>query len=323
MQICQLAYLQLFVARELAVALPRPWERYLPAFQTKDTSPSMVQRDFLRIIGTIEPKPAFPKRRGKSPGASQRGKTNAKGAAESHPKRQKTGQICRISHRIDTELCRFCALIGSAIRCVCPQIGNCLIFCSFYKVKFWRLTDFFQSPIHMEQAGVDKAVLIQHQGNTDNSYHVECLQSYPGRFAAAMIVEKTDTGKKIRYWAEQGIVGIRLSADSRVAAADALAQWRTAAALNLVVSAPCSPSTLLSKDFAEVIKTFPNLQIVIEHLGGIRQEAEPPYDEFKRVLALAKHANLTIKLPGFGEFCKLPHPFEHVPPFARMVGRSF
>ena len=176
---------------------------------------------------------------------------------------------------------------------------------------------------HMEQAGVDKAVLIQHQGNTDNSYHVECLQSYPGRFAAAMIVEKTDTGKKIRYWAEQGIVGIRLSADSRVAAADALAQWRTAAALNLVVSAPCSPSTLLSKDFAEVIKTFPNLQIVIEHLGGIRQEAEPPYDEFKRVLALAKHANLTIKLPGFGEFCKLPHPFEHVPPFARMVVEAF
>ena len=70
-QICQLAYLQLFVARELAVALPRPWERYLPAFQTKDASPSMVQRDFLRIIGTIEPKPAFPKPRGKSPGRAK------------------------------------------------------------------------------------------------------------------------------------------------------------------------------------------------------------------------------------------------------------
>ena len=48
-------------------------------------------------------------------------------------------------------MCRFCALIGSAIRCVCPQIGNCLIFCSFYKVKFWRLTDFFQSPNFIEK----------------------------------------------------------------------------------------------------------------------------------------------------------------------------
>ncbi|MBI1928235.1 amidohydrolase, partial [Candidatus Poribacteria bacterium] len=175
----------------------------------------------------------------------------------------------------------------------------------------------------MGQAGVDKAILIQHQGNTNNSYHVECLKSYPGRFAAAMIVERSDTGEKLRYWAEQGIVGIRLSADSRAETADPLAQWRTANELNLVVSLPCSPSTLLGKEFVEVLKAFPNLQIVIEHLGGIGQEAEPPYDEFKQVLALAKHPNLKIKLPGFGEFCKLPYPFQHVPPFARMVVEAF
>ena len=68
-QITQLAYLQLFVARDLAVALPRPWERYLPAFSAQEASPSMVVRDFLRI--TIEPKPAFPKGRGKSPGRAK------------------------------------------------------------------------------------------------------------------------------------------------------------------------------------------------------------------------------------------------------------
>lgn len=70
-QITQLAYLQLFVARELAVALPKPWERYLPDFDAQEVSPSMVMRDFLRIIGTIEPTPAFPKRRGKSPGRAK------------------------------------------------------------------------------------------------------------------------------------------------------------------------------------------------------------------------------------------------------------
>lgn len=176
---------------------------------------------------------------------------------------------------------------------------------------------------HMEQAGVDKAVLIQHMGNTDNSYHVKCLRAYPGRFASAMIVENSDDGRKIRYWAEQGLVGIRLRADFRAEAPDPLAQWRTAAALNLVVSAPCSPSTLLSQEFAEVLRSFPELQIVIEHLGGVSQGAEPPYAEFKRVLALAKHPNLTIKLPGFGEFCKLPYPFKEVPPLARLVVEAF
>ncbi|MCZ6676149.1 MAG: amidohydrolase family protein [Candidatus Poribacteria bacterium] len=176
---------------------------------------------------------------------------------------------------------------------------------------------------HMECSGADKAVLIQHAGTTDNSYHVECLRAYPDRLSAAMIVETTDTGEKMRHWAAQGIVGIRLGVDSRADAADPLAQWRTAAELDLVVSAPARPSTLLGEAFAEVLRTFPDLQIVIEHLGGIGTEAEPPYDEFKQALALAKYPNLTIKLPGFGEFCKLPYPFEHVPPLARMVVDAF
>ncbi len=176
---------------------------------------------------------------------------------------------------------------------------------------------------HMRQSSVDKAVLIQHQGQTDNSYHVECLRSDPRRLASAMLVEKTDTGEKMRHWTEQGIVGIRLNADSRAEASDPLVQWRTAAELNLVVSAPCSPPTLLGEEFAEVVKTFPDLQIIIEHLGGVGAGAEPPYDEFKRVLALARYPNLTIKLPGFGEFCHLPHPFAHVPPLARMAVEAF
>lgn len=67
-QIAALADVQLFLARELAESLPRPWERYLPQYRTQQASPSMVQRDFGRIIGTIEPPPQMPKRRGKSEG---------------------------------------------------------------------------------------------------------------------------------------------------------------------------------------------------------------------------------------------------------------
>ena len=66
-QITQLAYVQLWLARKLAISLPKPWERHLPQFKTGEVSPSMVQRDFGRIIQQIEPTPALPKRRGKSP----------------------------------------------------------------------------------------------------------------------------------------------------------------------------------------------------------------------------------------------------------------
>ena len=158
---------------------------------------------------------------------------------------------------------------------------------------------------HMNRAGVEGAVFIQYMGNTDNSYLVECLKRHPGRFAAAMIVPKDDDGRAIRAWAEQGIGGIRLGANSRAAGADPLAQWRTASELSLVVSASCSVQSLLSDEFAEVIAAFPKLSIVIEHLAGAKRDMQAPYAEFKQVMALARFSNLTIKLPGFGEFCDL------------------
>ena len=175
---------------------------------------------------------------------------------------------------------------------------------------------------HMGASGVDKAVLIQHAGITDNTYLVESLQKHPGRFAAAMLVEPEDDGTRIRHWAAQGMGGIRLPSTSRARAADPLAHWRTAAALDLVVSAPCTPAALLGPEFTEVVDTFPDLRIVIEHLGGVGRDAAPPYDEFKRMLGLAERPGLTIKLPGFGEFCPVPLP-DGYPPLARMAVEAF
>ncbi len=176
---------------------------------------------------------------------------------------------------------------------------------------------------HMESSGVDKAVLIQHAGETDNSYHIECLRQYPERFASAMVVEPDDDGTRIRHWADQGIVGIRLPASSRATSQDPLAQWRTAAELDLVVSAPCNPTALMGEEFAEVLRLFPELHIVLEHLGGIGQGSTEPHDQFKGVLHLAERENLSIKLPGFGEFCSLPFPFAAVPPLAEMAIEAF
>jgi L-fuconolactonase len=174
---------------------------------------------------------------------------------------------------------------------------------------------------HMGRAGVEKAVLIQYMGNADNRYLLECLAAHPGRFAAALIVEKEDDGTRVRQWAEQGLGGIRLPADSLAACADELAQWRAAAALGLVVSAPARPQTLLGDTFARVLREFPELPIVIEHLAGVGGDQNE--ERFRQVLALARHPNLTIKLPGFGEFCRLPHPFTDIPPWVDMTLEAF
>jgi hypothetical protein len=67
----QVAYVQLWLARDLTSTLPRPWERYLPAVTSQTPSPAMVQRDFGRIIRQIGTPAQSPKRRGKSPGRAK------------------------------------------------------------------------------------------------------------------------------------------------------------------------------------------------------------------------------------------------------------
>ena len=174
---------------------------------------------------------------------------------------------------------------------------------------------------HMERAGVDQAVFIQYLGNSDNSYIVETMEAHPGRFAAAMIVDDEDDGSAIRSWAEQGLGGIRLLADFRGRGGDPLAHWRTSNELGLVVSVFSRPDILQSAEFNEVLRLFPDLSMVIEHLGGVKPGVD--LDEFAAITALARHENLTIKLPGFGEFCDLPCPFGNVPPLAELTLEAF
>ena len=63
-----LAYAQLWAAKDLASHLPRPWERYLEQNNDKIVTPSVVQRDFQRIISEIGKPGHSPKPRGNSIG---------------------------------------------------------------------------------------------------------------------------------------------------------------------------------------------------------------------------------------------------------------
>jgi len=67
-QLVHIAYAQLWLARDVVQALPRPWERNLPAITARQISPSLAQRDFGRIIRQIGTLAQPPKPRGNSAG---------------------------------------------------------------------------------------------------------------------------------------------------------------------------------------------------------------------------------------------------------------
>jgi DDE superfamily endonuclease len=67
-QLTLLAYVQLWAARELVDRLPRPWEKYYHKKNHHSMTPSLVQRDFYRIIRQIGTPAVPPKPRGFSTG---------------------------------------------------------------------------------------------------------------------------------------------------------------------------------------------------------------------------------------------------------------
>jgi len=67
-KVVHIAYDMLWAARHLAHHVPRPWEQYLPTVKKQDVSPSMVQRDFARLIRQLGSPARSPKPRGNSPG---------------------------------------------------------------------------------------------------------------------------------------------------------------------------------------------------------------------------------------------------------------
>ena len=185
----------------------------------------------------------------------------------------------------------------------------------------------------MDQNQVQYALLIQMGGQYDNTYQAECVARYPDRLASVVMVDvgKPDAPDTLTALAEQGAVGVRLSADTRSPGDDPLAIWRKADELGLVVSCSGSIDSFTSGDFALLLEALPNLRVIIEHLGGAshRNNPEAPYAQAEKVFSLARYANTAIKIPGLGEFAirHMPvaeFPFvKPIPPFLHMAYKAF
>ncbi|MFH7024751.1 MAG: hypothetical protein ACHBN1_04965 [Heteroscytonema crispum UTEX LB 1556] len=67
-RLVMLSYVQLWAAKDLATYLPRPWERPNDTTNPPIVTPSVVQRDFYRIISQIGKLGHSPKTRGNSLG---------------------------------------------------------------------------------------------------------------------------------------------------------------------------------------------------------------------------------------------------------------
>ncbi len=186
----------------------------------------------------------------------------------------------------------------------------------------------------MDRYAVTHAVLVQMQGQTNNDYLFASVRCYPGRFAPVVVVdtERTDAPETLHRLAAQGASGIRLRTTTRSPGDDPLAIWRAAGRLGLAVSCFGSSAEFASDDFAALVRSLPDVRIVIEHLGS---HSHPDTTDAERAtrqqaFALARFPNCAIKVTGLGEFCHRampvtePFPFvQPIPPYLQQVYDAF
>jgi L-fuconolactonase len=171
----------------------------------------------------------------------------------------------------------------------------------------------------MDAVGVDGALLVSPftMYRYDASYAIAVHAAHPGRFALIKPVDPNDpaVGETIADWAStKGAVAIRIMMRGDVSADVAdpgITRVLAAAARHaLPVNLLCWGRLEQAKGLAA---RHPETRLVIDHLG-LQQPFEPPvpdapFSDLPKLLALAPHDNVAVKITGA---CTLSHePFPY------------
>jgi L-fuconolactonase len=158
----------------------------------------------------------------------------------------------------------------------------------------------------MDQAGIDKAAIVQSSTfyGYDNSYLVDSIARYPGRFTAVGSVDvlEADAPAKIRHWVERGVNGLRLFTGGSTHAFDpstlddarSFPTWELCGQLRLSMCIQTDPTGLAQ--VAGLAKRFPNVNIVLDHLGRPDVTDGAPYKKASSLFGLAPFENIYFKL---------------------------
>lgn len=184
----------------------------------------------------------------------------------------------------------------------------------------------------MDKHGVTHAILVQmiHHG-WDNSYLAHCIKTHPKRLKAHGLIDPTDpkVAEKLEYWVkEHGLAGMRFSPiyykgrDEWLTSAAHRAAWKKAEDLGVVFNFYVSPQQLPT--LATMIRRFPNVNVIIDHLGQMDLKASDPAPEIKKLLALARYPNVWVKVSELTSVSKSgKYPFEDAYPLVKQVYEAY
>jgi predicted TIM-barrel fold metal-dependent hydrolase len=172
----------------------------------------------------------------------------------------------------------------------------------------------------MDAVGVDGALLVSvfAMYRYDASYAVDVQAAHPGRFGLIKPVDPNDptVAEIVSDWAAMdGTVAVRimLSHGESVDLDDAGIDRVLAEAARHSI-----PVNLSCRGYLDRVEEFaarsPNTRLVVDHLG-LHQPFEPPapanpFGELPKLLKLANHENVAVKISGACTLSHEPYPYD-------------
>lgn len=181
----------------------------------------------------------------------------------------------------------------------------------------------------MDAAGVDRLVIVP-PGimDTNNDFALECAARWPDRFAVMGLIDTIDPGieEKLAHWLEQpGMLGVRTHLH-----APEQARWGGERALDPFWSAVERyqvPIALFNAGNVSILRRalerYPNMKIVIDHLGLPLIDAGFEYPDFPNMLTLAEFPNTVVKVSTLPARSLSGWPFPEVHEMIRQVLEAY
>jgi L-fuconolactonase len=182
----------------------------------------------------------------------------------------------------------------------------------------------------MEAAGVHRAILVPPFWDGDrHDLVLEAARRLPDRFAVMgrPNIEGPNAQRLIESWCQQpGMLGCRFSFN-RPHQVDMLTQgridwlWRVAEDMNMPLMFNV-PHPLLHLVDAIAVR-HPRLRIAICHLGLPKGKDEEAFRDLDKLLALAGHSNVSVKISALPDFTNDTFPYRRLHPHLRRVYDAF
>jgi len=157
----------------------------------------------------------------------------------------------------------------------------------------------------MGRAGVAKAALVQASTcyGHDNSYVADAVAAHPERFTGVFSADLVapDAVTTMAHWIDKGLTGMRLftTGSTMPGQADWLDDprsfpgWGYAAEKNLPVCLQMTAKGI--PQLVNILKRFPKLRVILDHLARPVQEDGPPYRGADSLWELAAYPGVFVK----------------------------